>query len=119
MVMARAIADALVEFLLAREEAMAERRRSEPKEEIKVQIEPPVPAPVQSSSRMEPVPPQRPDTLLVDVREAARLLAISDRTLWRLTAPVGPIPATRFGRSVRYSMASLEEFVRKSERKRR
>jgi len=38
-----------------------------------------------------------PDRLAVPPREAARLLSISERTLWSLTAPRGPIPALRLG----------------------
>jgi excisionase family DNA binding protein len=52
--------------------------------------------------------------LLVDVREAARLLSCSDRTLWSLTAPRGPIPCLRLGRAVRYAIADLEAFIRDS-----
>jgi excisionase family DNA binding protein len=49
--------------------------------------------------------------LLVDAREAARLLAVSPRTLYSLTRagrlhaiPVGP-------RGIRYSRADLESFI--------
>ena len=43
--------------------------------------------------------------LLVDAREAAQMLAISERTLWGWTAPRGPIPVVRCGRAVRYAVA--------------
>lgn len=52
------------------------------------------------------------DRLLVDAREAARLLSISERTLWTL-ANQGSIKATKIGRAVRYSVAALEAFVAK------
>lgn len=48
--------------------------------------------------------------LLVDSREAARLLAISPRSLWSLTA-CGAIPSRRIGRSVRYSPADLSDWI--------
>ena len=48
--------------------------------------------------------------LLVDSREAARLLAISPRSLWSLTK-AGDIPAVRLGRSVRYSTESLRVWI--------
>jgi excisionase family DNA binding protein len=65
----------------------------------------------------EATEPQQPDRLLVGMKEAARLLSLSERTMSNLTAPHGPIVATRIGRLVRFSMASLERFVRESEGK--
>lgn len=50
--------------------------------------------------------------LLVDAREAARLLSIGERTLWSLTNQ-GAIKAVRIGRAVRYSVESLEAFISK------
>ena len=50
--------------------------------------------------------------LLLNARDAARALSISERTLWGLTEPRGPIPAVRVGaRSVRYAVADLECFI--------
>ena len=46
-------------------------------------------------------------TLLVRPAEAARLLSVSQRTLWTLTQS-GVLPCVRLGRSVRYSPAALE-----------
>ena len=51
-----------------------------------------------------PAPASPP--LLVDAAEAARLLAISPRTLWTLTR-AGQLPAVRIGRAVRYAVADL------------
>jgi excisionase family DNA binding protein len=48
--------------------------------------------------------------LLVDAREAARLLAISPRTLWSLTK-AGDVPVVRIGRLVRYDVAGLGRWV--------
>jgi predicted DNA-binding transcriptional regulator AlpA len=53
-----------------------------------------------------------PPTLLLTARDAARALAISEKTLWTLSAPRGPIPTIRVGeRSIRYSVAALEKWV--------
>jgi excisionase family DNA binding protein len=55
--------------------------------------------------------------LLLTPREAAQTLATSERTLWSLTAPRGPIPVVRLGRSVRYSTAALVQWIALSERR--
>ena len=48
------------------------------------------------------------DRLAIPLRDAAKLLAISEKTLWSMTAPRGPIPAIRVGpRSVRYLVEDL------------
>jgi excisionase family DNA binding protein len=53
-----------------------------------------------------------PPTLLLTAREAAKALAVSEKTLWTLTTPRGPIPAIRVGeRSLRYSVRALEEWI--------
>ncbi len=67
--------------------------------------------PVPDAPSPEPIAP-----LLLTARDAARLLAISERSLWALTAPRGPLPAVRFGRSIRYSLAALQEFVRTAQK---
>ena len=51
-----------------------------------------------------------PSPLLVTPREAARLLAVSERTLWSLAA-AGEIPRVRIGRAVRYRVADLRAYV--------
>ena len=58
-----------------------------------------------------PPPTSAPSALLVDVREAARMLAISERTLWGRTAPRGPIPVVHCGRAVRYAIADLLAWI--------
>lgn len=50
------------------------------------------------------------DQLLVTTKLAAKLLAISERTLWQLTND-GDLPAVRFGRTVRYAMSDLVAFI--------
>jgi excisionase family DNA binding protein len=49
--------------------------------------------------------------LLLTPREAAEALAVSERTLWSLTWPRGPIRAVRIGRSVRYAPDALRAWV--------
>src|SRR3954467_15660986 len=48
--------------------------------------------------------------LLVDSHEAARLLAVSERTLWALT-DAGEVRCLRLGRAKRYAVAELERFI--------
>jgi excisionase family DNA binding protein len=48
--------------------------------------------------------------LLLTAREAAQALAISERTLWTLTAR-GEITCIRIGRAVRYSAADLAAWI--------
>ena len=49
--------------------------------------------------------------LLVPPRDAAKMLAISEKNLWTLTKQ-GVIPAIRVGvRSVRYSVVALQEWI--------
>lgn len=49
--------------------------------------------------------------LLLDANAASRLLSVSQRTLWSMTAPRGPIRTARLGKLHRYSLAELERFV--------
>ena len=48
-------------------------------------------------------------------REAAQALSISERTLWALTAPRGPIPCVRIGhgkrKSVLYPVPGLQNYL--------
>jgi hypothetical protein len=82
------------------------------RDESRQRVPPPQPVPRQPSASpggaggKESVKP-----LLVSHREAAKMLSISDRTLWGLTAPRGPIPCVRFGRLVRYSVDDLNAAI--------
>jgi excisionase family DNA binding protein len=50
--------------------------------------------------------------LLLTASEAARLLHVSEKALWNHTAPRGnQIPAVRFGKTLRYSRAALEQWI--------
>ena len=53
--------------------------------------------------------------LLINTRDAARVLAISPRSLWALTAS-REIPHVRIGRSVRYRISALESFLDQKEK---
>lgn len=48
--------------------------------------------------------------LLLKPRDAAKMLAISERTLWQLTS-LGQIPRVAIGRAVRYSVADLRAWI--------
>ncbi len=51
------------------------------------------------------------ERLLLTPREAAETLSVCEKSLWSLTQPRGPIRCVRLGRSVRYSLESLREFI--------
>jgi excisionase family DNA binding protein len=55
--------------------------------------------------------PSDNQALLLTAPEAAKRLSISPKTLWTHTQPRGSIPAIRFGRSTRYSVAALEKWI--------
>jgi hypothetical protein len=50
--------------------------------------------------------------LLLTARAAAAIMSVSERTLWAMTYPRGPIPAVRLGRAVRYDVQALRAFIR-------
>lgn len=52
-----------------------------------------------------------PVQLLLTPREAAKAMAVSERTLWGWSEPRGPIPVVRLGRSVRYYQRDLVAFI--------
>lgn len=57
-----------------------------------------------------------PVHLLLNARDAARALAICQRTLYQLTAPRGPIPVIRLpgsgkARALRYAVKDLEDWI--------
>src|SRR5436309_3221584 len=59
-------------------------------------------------------PPESTRTpLLVDRREAARLLSLSPRTIFTLTKS-GQLPSKRIGRNVRYSVDELVAWLSKT-----
>ena len=54
----------------------------------------------------EPTLPVR----LIKAREAAKYLAVSEKTLWNLENE-GKISAVRFGRTIRYALDDLDAFI--------
>jgi excisionase family DNA binding protein len=50
-------------------------------------------------------------TQLLGVKEAARRLGVSRRTMWRLLWPNGPVVPIRIGRRCLVSQKDLEDFV--------
>ena len=49
--------------------------------------------------------------LLTSGRGAARMLGISERSLWAVTEPRGPLKAVRIGGRVLYRQTALTEYV--------
>jgi excisionase family DNA binding protein len=60
-------------------------------------------------------PSVTPEALLLTAAEAAKLLAIGARTLWRLTDN-GEIPVVRIGRAVRYDRRDLLAWIDRTKR---
>lgn len=50
------------------------------------------------------------ERLLLRARDAAKLLSISERTVWQLTHE-GKLASVRFGRTVRYDVHDLQAFI--------
>lgn len=59
-------------------------------------------------------PPDQESRLLLRPREAAKRLAVSERHLHKLTVE-GVLPCVRVGRLVRYSVETIEEWIRGAE----
>lgn len=47
----------------------------------------------------------------LSARDAAKFLAVCEKTLWSYSAPRGPIPCIKVGRSVRYDVDDLRAFM--------
>jgi excisionase family DNA binding protein len=56
-----------------------------------------------------------PSKLLLSSREAAKVLSISERSLWTLTKN-GEIPFVKIGACKRYTLSDLMEFVDRNKR---
>ena len=63
-----------------------------------------------SNAQGAAIPTSFDDRLLVGSRDAARLLSISERTLWCLVND-GEIACIRIGTCKRYSLSALEAFI--------
>jgi hypothetical protein len=82
----------------------------------------PQPAPDATPPAADPVPhlygrPEAPaPQLLLTARAAAAALTVSERTLWALTHPRGPIPVVRIGRAIRYPVEALRAWIAAQQR---
>ena len=68
-----------------------------------------VAVPKKASQTVDVTPP-----LAVSVHEAARLLSVSERTIWNL-AKQGKIQSKKIGARVVFLLASIQEFLTKKE----
>jgi excisionase family DNA binding protein len=50
-------------------------------------------------------------TQLLSVKEAAKQLGVSEKTLWSISAPRGPLPTVHIGSRVLYDPADLQRFI--------
>lgn len=60
---------------------------------------------------MNNAPEQLRTTLLLNPSDAAAALSICERSLWAVTAPRGSLRCVRIGRSVRYDLNDLREWL--------
>ena len=51
------------------------------------------------------------ERLLIPAREAARLLSVSEKTLWSYSAPRGDIPVVRIGARTLYDPDDLRAWI--------
>lgn len=49
--------------------------------------------------------------MLVNTKEAAKMLGICEKSLWSRTVPRGTLPCVRLGRLVRYDPRDLQVWV--------
>ncbi|MEM7210312.1 MAG: helix-turn-helix domain-containing protein [Pseudomonadota bacterium] len=91
---ARDLGEAILRFIVAMEDR---RAPAEPKPDVHT------PVPVASD--------EADHDRLLTTREAAELLRVSDRTLYNLTQPRGPIRPVRLGGAIRYAIQDVREAV--------
>jgi predicted DNA-binding transcriptional regulator AlpA len=102
------LSEAALEFLMALEEGRTLRRGQRPRDEVAVRVE---------HVHPEPQPQEKPGRggergrTLLTAKQAAAELSISDRTLWSMTAPRGPLPSVRIGRAVRYDLDDINAAI--------
>ncbi|HUE71419.1 MAG TPA: hypothetical protein VMP01_11095 [Pirellulaceae bacterium] len=128
------LGEALAQFLVALEEGAAARQAkrllkdSPPSRDRSTTSEPQSgkePPAMKATPTTIPIQPTigigraEPERLLVGSREAAKLLSISTRCLWGMTAPRGPLPAVYMGRRVLYAVADLAAAVEKLTKRQR
>ncbi len=100
------LAESLIAFIVAVDEGMATRRASRPRDERSLRAERPPPPPLPAHGRGAAL--QVPEHGLLSARQAAKRLNISERSLWNLSAPRGPLPTVRIGGRVLYSASDLD-----------
>lgn len=121
---AQQLADALLEFIVALQAGLVSRHPAARPAIMRDTSEaplPPAPRPAASPS-VVPAPASHggtPAPHYLTTRQTAEYLNVGQRLLWALTAPRGPLPATRLGRTVRYSVTDLDEFMNRNKCKRR
>ena len=52
---------------------------------------------------------------LLSVRETAKVLGVSERTVWTMTVPRGRLVCCRLGSRVMYSAAAIKRFIEQQE----
>ncbi|MEX2287447.1 MAG: helix-turn-helix domain-containing protein [Planctomycetaceae bacterium] len=55
--------------------------------------------------------PAEPQPLLLGLRDAAKLLSVSEKTLWNHTKPRGQIPCVNIGQRVLYDPGDLQAWI--------
>lgn len=73
-----------------------------------------MPEPFASRNHGALLPLAEVPSVLLCSRGGSKFLNISPRTLFSLTAPRGPIPAVRIGRTLRYHVRDLLAFIEDS-----
>ena len=51
------------------------------------------------------------DKLVLTIREVAKILGVTEQTLWKWTCPRGDLPCVKMGKLVRYRPQDLEEWI--------
>ena len=98
---ANGVADALAELLLAHHRAVMETIAREIKASDR-------PTPLKEEVRAHQSSEKKS---LLNVREAAEYLGLSERTVYRWTKPRGPLQSIRMGSQVRYDIADLKAWI--------
>ena len=105
---ARALGDAILQFVIAcKNGEQAEREIEYRKERAEREIE------ERKIARTEAEPKPSQDQRLLSARKVAEILSVSERTVWAISAPRGPLRAVRIGRIVRYRIEDILDFRKK------
>lgn len=107
---ANQLAEALIEFVMAVESGIVERTKTRPPTEVRVAVQYP-PNPVQPAVAPIEEPATEDPERLVGAKEVSEMLGISTRKAWQITAPRGPLKSVRIGRSVKYRVGDVRDYV--------